>query len=285
VFFVAGASGNVGSQVVRALADRGLPVRALSRRPPTHGWPAGVDPVSGDLGHPQGFADALRGVQSAFLLSGYPNEEQLLAHLRDGGARRVVLLSANSSVHGDLENVVSRYHVLSEQAVRSSGLPWTILRPVSFMSNTLQWVPQLRQGDVVTEPFSDVPVAVIDPADIGAVAATAMISDEHASATYRLTGPQALYPADRARILGSVLGRDVRLDPESDEAARVSLHERMTEPYVEAFFDFFRSGRYDEATIAPVVPEVTGRPARPFETWGRDNARAFTRDSPEPANS
>jgi len=279
MFFVAGATGQVGSEVVRALVGRGVPVRALSRRPPHEGGPDGVEAVQGDLGTPESFAGALDGVQAAFLLSGYPREEELLARLRDGGTRRVVLLSANSAVHGDLENVVSRYHVLSERAVQASELPWTLLRPVSFMSNTLQWVPRLRQGDAVTEPFSDVPVAVVDPADIGAVAAEAMVSAGHEGATYRLTGPRALYPQDRVQLLGQALGRDLRLTPESDEAARLSLGERMTEPYIEAFFDFFRSGRYDEATVSTAVPEVTGRPARAFEIWAQDHAAAFASSS------
>ena len=42
------------------------------------------------------------------------------------------------------------------------------------MSNTLQWVPQLRVGDLVRGPFAGVPVAVIDPYDIAAVAAAAL---------------------------------------------------------------------------------------------------------------
>jgi uncharacterized protein YbjT (DUF2867 family) len=146
------------------------------------------------------------------------------------------------------------------------------------MANTLQWAPQLGAGDVVSEPFGDVPVAVIDPADIGAVAAVAMVSEAQENATYRLTGPEALFPEDRVRILGRVLGRDLRVNPETDEAARISLRARMTEPYIEAFFDFFRSGHYDEATVSTAVPDLTGRPARRFEEWARDHAAEFESD-------
>ena len=45
-----------------------------------------------------------------------------------------------------MSNAVARYHILSEKAVRESGLAWTFLQPNSFMSNTLQWVPQLSAG-------------------------------------------------------------------------------------------------------------------------------------------
>jgi uncharacterized protein YbjT (DUF2867 family) len=58
-----------------------------------------------------------------------------------------------------MSNAVARYHILSEAAVRESGVPWTFLQPSSFMPNTLQWVPQLRTGDVVRAPFPQVRVA------------------------------------------------------------------------------------------------------------------------------
>ncbi len=277
MILVSGATGNVGGQVVAALAGRAGEVGALSRKEPAIPWPDGVRPVIGDLGEPESFADSLAGVTSAFLLSGYPKEGELLRNLAQAGVEHVVLLSANSAVNGDLENVVSRYHVLSEKAVQESGLGWTILRPVSFMSNTLQWVPQLKAGDQVEEPFADVPVAVVDPADIGAVAAEALLSTEHLGQTYRLTGPEALVPGDRARILAETLGRPIQFVPQDDERARVVLRERMEPPYIDAFFDFFRGGRYDEATVSDVVPTVTGRPGSTFAHWAREHAGEFSR--------
>jgi uncharacterized protein YbjT (DUF2867 family) len=56
---------------------------------------------------------------------------------------------------------------LSERAVRESGLSWSMLRPRSFMSNALRRLPQLAAGDVVRVPFAEVPVAAVDPYDIG----------------------------------------------------------------------------------------------------------------------
>jgi uncharacterized protein YbjT (DUF2867 family) len=237
MILVTGATGNVGGEVVRALAEQGQEVGALSRKPPQVPWPDGVQSVIGDLGEPDSFAASLPGVTAAFLMAGYPNEADLLRRLAEAGAQRVVLLSANSAVHGDLENVVSRYHVLSERAVRESDLGWTLLRPVSFMSNTLQWTGQLQDGDQVEEPFADVPVAVIDPGDIAAVAAQALITGDHDGATYRLTGPQRLYPSDRAQILSTVLGRSIRFLPQDDDTARATLRARMEPPYIDAFFE------------------------------------------------
>ncbi len=137
--------------------------------------------------------------------------------------------------------------IRSETAVRAAGLPWTILRPVSFMTNTFEWLPQLQQGEVVRAPFAEVAIATIDPADLAAVAAEALLSDGHDGQAYALTGPEA-------RMLAA-----------------------MPERYVNAFFSFFVDGTLDETTVQPTVAEVTGRPPRTFRHWTEENADAFTR--------
>jgi uncharacterized protein YbjT (DUF2867 family) len=104
---------------------------------------------------------------------------------------------------------------------------------------------------------------VLDPADIGAVAAAALISSAHEGQTYLLSGPESLLPADRLRILGQVLGRDLRLEAMSDEEARASLSAQMPTEYVDAFFQFYVEGTIDEST------------PRTFLDWATAHADAF----------
>jgi uncharacterized protein YbjT (DUF2867 family) len=163
----------------------------------------------------------------------------------------------------------------SEQAVRDGGVPWTILRPSGFMTNALEWRDQLRAGDVVRAAFADVRIAVIDPADIAAVAAIALRSDEHTRTVLRITGPEPLTAGDRVRILGDVLGRPLRLDPKPDAEAHAELSASMPPEYVDAFFSFYVEGKLDESVVLPVVEQVTGRAPRPFAQWAAANADAF----------
>src|SRR5690242_17725321 len=114
MFLVTGATGNVGAEVVSALAAAGAPVRALVRRPDVR-LPDGVEAAVGDLNSPGSLGDALNGVEGVFLLSGY---EDMSGPLRDAGVRRVVLLSGGSAALEDMSNAVSRYMTLSERAVR-----------------------------------------------------------------------------------------------------------------------------------------------------------------------
>jgi len=276
VVLVSGATGNAGGAVVRALVAAGQPVKALVR-PGTDPSrvPEGAQAAEADLGDPDSVAAHLDGVDAVFLLSGYEGLTGTLATMRDAGVARVVLLSSSAAPSGDTTNAVARYHIESEHAVRDSGLAWTFLQPNSFMTNTLDWVPQLQSGDVIRAPFADVAVATIHPGDIGAVAATALTTGGHEGKAYRLSGPESLTPGDRVAILARVLGRDLTFQPQSDEEARAEMSDSMPAPYVDAFMSFFADGKLDESEVLPTVEQVTGHPPRTFEQWATEHADAL----------
>ena len=275
MILVTGATGNAGGAVVRALVNSGEQVRALVRDVHHAHLPSGVEAATGDLNEPATLAPHLDGVTAAFLLSGYDGLEETLANIRGAGVERVVLLSSSAAPAGDLTNAVARYHILSERAVRESGLGWTFLQPNTFMTNTFHWLPQLRQADVIRAPFADVSVATIDPDDIGAVAAVALTSDANDGRALRLSGPESLSPADRVAILAQVLGLDLRFEAQTNEEARAEMDAVMPAEYVDAFFRFFVDGDLDESAVLPTVQEVTGRAPRSFEAWARAHAVAF----------
>jgi uncharacterized protein YbjT (DUF2867 family) len=274
MYLVTGPTGNIGAELVRTLAEGGEAVRALVRNPATE-LPDGAIAVIGDLDEPASLRPALAGVTGVFLLPGYRDMPGLLDEARAAGVQRVVLLSGGSAGSGDLTNAVSAYMIRSEEAVRDSGLPATVLRPSGFMSNALRWLPQLQAGDVVRDAFPNVAVAMIDPADIAAVAAVALTSDQHVGQLYRLSGPQPLLPADRVRVLAEVLDRPLTFVGLSDDAARAEMSQAMPAEYVDAFFRFYVDGDLDESAVLPTVREVTGREPRTFEQWARVHADAF----------
>jgi uncharacterized protein YbjT (DUF2867 family) len=275
MILVTGATGNVGSEVVRALLDAGEDVRGLVRDGRANGLPPSAEPVVGDLNRAETVAPALASATAVFLLSGYAGMEQILADARAAGVQRAVLLSSAAAPSGDRSNAVARYHIESEAAVRASGLAWTFLQPRTFMTNTLQWIDQLRDGDVVRAPFPGVRVATIDPRDVGAVAALALVTDDHDGRTYALTGPESLLPGERVAVLGEVLGRDLRFEGQSDAEAREEMSKAMPPQYVDAFMSFFAEGALDESEVLPTVEEVTGRPPGTFRGWATAHADAF----------
>jgi uncharacterized protein YbjT (DUF2867 family) len=275
VILVTGATGNAGGGVVNGLLELGADVRGLMRAGSEDALPDGVEVAAGDLNDPETLRGPLDGATAVFLLSGYDGLEQSLALMHEAGVERVVLLSSSAAPSGDLDNAVARYHILSERAVRDSGMPWTFLQPNSFMSNAYRWLPQLENGNVVRGPFGEVAIATIHPDDLGAVAARALISDEHEGQTYRLSGPEALRPGEQVAIMAKYTGRDLRFEAQTDAEARTEMEGQMPKEYVDAFFSFFSDGTVDETTVHPTVEQVTGTEPRGFEEWAEAHADAF----------
>jgi uncharacterized protein YbjT (DUF2867 family) len=266
MILITGANGNVGSELVSQLAANHA-VRALVRSREKLSLPANVQVVTGDLNQPESLAPALRGVRAVFLLGGYRDMPGVLAEMRKAGVEHVVLLSSRSVVGGDPSNAIVQMWLTSEQAVRSSGLAWTFVRPSGFASNALRWLPQLRAGDVIRAPFANAPIASIDPHDIAAVAAVALTSKGHEAKIHAISGPEAQLPAEQVRILAKVLGRDLRFEAQPDDEARVELAKSTPPAFIDAFFRFFVKGEFDDAIVLPTVQEITGRGPRTFEQW------------------
>jgi uncharacterized protein YbjT (DUF2867 family) len=271
---VTGATGNVGGELVELLTAASAPVRAFVRSPESP-LPPGVERAVGNLDEPATVAAALAGVRAVFLLPGYRDMPGLLAQVRGAGVDRVVLLSTTAAASGDTTNAITEFMVRSEAAVRAAGVPWTILRPTGFMSNSLRWRPQLRAGDVVRVPFTEVAIASIDPHDIAAVAVAALVSPGHGDRIHTLTGPQAPRPADQVEVLADVLGRPLRLLAQPADEAWTEMSRTMPERYVQAFFRYYRDGELDESRVLPTVQKVTGKAPRTFRDWAVAHIDAF----------
>jgi uncharacterized protein YbjT (DUF2867 family) len=276
MILVTGATGNVGGELVRALAATGEEPRALVRENVAAGLPAGVEAVPGDLNRPETLSAALTGARRLFLLPGYRDMPGVLSEADRAGVEHVVLLSSGAAADGDTSNAVFRYMIEAEDAVGESGVSWTILRASGFMSNALRdWQPRLQAGDVVRAPFAHVRIAAIDPLDIAAVATEALTDRTHRGQVYRLTGPESLLPSEQVATLAAVLGRNLRFEAQTDDEARAEMSANMPAEYVDAFFNYFADGAYDDSPVLPTVQELTGRPARTFEQWAVAHADAF----------
>src|SRR3954453_14691221 len=108
MILVTGATGNVGREVVAALAARGQEVRALVRDAEGVDARDGVELVHGDLELPESLTPALDGARSVFLLGGFGDMPGLLRRIAAAGVDHVVLLTSRSVVGGKPDNAVTR---------------------------------------------------------------------------------------------------------------------------------------------------------------------------------
>ncbi|MES0832384.1 SDR family oxidoreductase [Nocardiopsis tropica] len=268
-FLVAGATGTVGRHVVDQLLGAGLPVRALTRDPGRARLPEGARAVRGDLTDPDSLVPHLEGVVGLHLITFGGDDYAPL-----DTAPRIVELAERAGVRR--VTVLCDFHPGPvEEALAASPLSWTLLHPVEFMANTLDWAGSVAEEGVVREVRTH-PSALVHEADIASVAVTALTEDGHGGRAYPLTGPEALTPGERVAVLSRAVGRDialVRTSPE-EEAGRLRAlgHD-------EEYIGFAARLAADPPEVGtrplPTVEEVTGRPARGFAAWAEEHRDAF----------
>jgi uncharacterized protein YbjT (DUF2867 family) len=268
---VTGATGNVGRPLVRALLDAGEQVTAVSRRRAE--FSEEVRTHQADLVDPETLTPALDGAEAIFLLTSADfmangNLDKVMKVVAATDIQRVVLLSS--------QGVGTQRHPSNlEDAVKQSGLEWTMLRPGNFDSNALQWAHSVRTDRVVTAPFGDVALPAVDPFDIAGAAAVALREPGHAGKVYTLTGPAVISPRQQAATIGQVLGESVRFVEQTRAEARNQMSAFMPEPVVEATLDVLGAPSPVEQLVSPDVERLLGRPPRTFAAWVAEHAAAF----------
>ncbi|MFD8593482.1 NAD(P)H-binding protein [Kitasatospora sp. NPDC059646] len=277
---VTGGTGNVGGALVRALAGSGARTTATSRNVSAADVPAHVAHHRADLADPESLRPVFDGADALFLQNGGPSAHlvdpnAVLGAAKAAGIGRVVLLSSlgvvtrpGSQSHG----VIGRAF---EDAVRQSGLEWTILRPGGFHSNAYAWAEPVRAHRTVAAPFADVALPSVDPEDIAGVAAAALLTDGHGGQAYELTGPAAVTPRQQAGSLAAALGEPVRFVEQTREEARAQLLRFLPEPVADTTLDILGAPVPAEQRVSPDVERVLGRAPRSFADWARRHVGAF----------
>lgn len=282
MILVTGATGTIARLLVDVLAGDGLPVRAVTRDPNGAALPAGVEVVPGDPSRPDTITAALDDVTGLFL---HPRAVgtaagDLLELARKRGVRRVVTLSA-MNVDDDLAKQPSRFrgdrNKEVERATVASGLEWVSLRAGFFAVNALNaWGGQIHAGDVVRGPYAASTEAPIDPRDIAAVAARALLDDELVGRKPVLTGPQSLTQTEMVAIIGDAIGRPLRYQEVPPVAARQAMIQQgFPEQFVDSYLDRLAEAVDQPVPISGEVDKILGRPARTFAEWAADHAAAF----------
>lgn len=210
---VTGATGNVGSEVVRLLCDRGQLVRVGLRSTPdaSINLPHNVESVAFDFEKQETFEPALRGTTILFLVRP-PALTQVkkyiypaIATAQAVGVERVVFLSI---LGAESNRIVP--HAQIEAYIKSIGLPYTFLRASFFMQNlSTTHCQDIRDNNEIFLPAGKGKTSFIDVRDIAATAVKAITEPGHENKAYALTGDKALNYYEVAEIFTNVLGRQI----------------------------------------------------------------------------
>jgi uncharacterized protein YbjT (DUF2867 family) len=273
---VTGASGTIGSELVKLLAEAAQSVRAgyRSRRPDL----AGIDSVRLDLDTGEGLDSAVAGVDAVFLLVG-SLQEQAAAEIRvveaakRAGVQRLVKLSVLACETEAYS--FARIHRKVERVIEQSGIRHTFLRPGSFMQNFVNYHGDtIRSEDAFYLPCGDAREAFVDARDIARVAAHALTNDGHEGKAYDLLGPEVLSYADAAGKLSEVVGREIRyVDLPDAEFKNAMLGAGLPNWYADqlaSLYQYIREGEFSKSSTA--IKDVTGQDPISFDQFARDYA-------------
>jgi uncharacterized protein YbjT (DUF2867 family) len=211
---VTGATGTVGSEVVKALLQRRADVRVLTRKPLKPGtFPGAVEIALGDLTDPVSVAEAMKGVDELFLLIGnVPDEftQALTAYglAKKAGLKHVTYLSVfKADQFPEVPHFAAKSAV--EQAIRAGGISYTILRPGYFAQNERQLKPVLTGPGIYPVPAGNQGLAVVDVRDIAEAAAISLTQEGHKGKTYDMVSSQMLTGPSAAAIWSKLLGKKI----------------------------------------------------------------------------
>ena len=284
MILVTGASGNVGSQVVRHLQALKTPFRAVyhSQAKLDAAKAAGIDGVIADFADAASLDRAMSGVRRVFVVSpSVPQlaefEKSVVDAARRANAQHVVLLSL---FHADEDLIFAKAHREVEQHIRSSGLQWTFLRPNGFMQNLFAVAQSIQYTGQFHFPAGDAKVSHIDTGDIGAVAAKVLTEGPaaHAGKIYALSGPEALSYGQMAQTLTEALGKPVAyIDVPPDAYKQTLLQYGVPGFITDGLIDLYRHYRASPSSgeVTPWVEKLTGRPATRFSDFARGFAAAI----------
>jgi uncharacterized protein YbjT (DUF2867 family) len=279
MILVTGATGNVGSEVVKALSGRGERFRAAytSKEKAAKAKTANVDPVVLDFAKPETFGPALAGVDRLFLVTSDTSPEPALVKAaKAAGVRHLVKLSVFDAPGEGF--MFGRAHRAVEKEIEASGLSYTFLRPNGFMQNMAnQQAGAIKASGVFHFPAAETRISHVDTRDIARVAATVLTSGGHEGKAYELTGPEGLTYGQIAAEIGRAIGKPVAYVAVSDEDFRKAMAGMgAPAPFVDALSDLFRFYRTGAASrVSTDIEKVTGRRASSFSEWARDHAVSF----------
>jgi uncharacterized protein YbjT (DUF2867 family) len=276
---VTGATGNVGSAVVAELRRRGAKVRAFVRQP-TETLADDAEIAIGDFDDPASIRAALAGVDRVFIASADgPRKVAHEAAVIDAAADVEVIVKASTiGAEAGAPLPPFDWNGRSEEHLRRSGIPAVVLRSSFYMTNLLAVAEPVRAQHILPAPAGDGRIAMIDPLDVGAVAAAVLTGHGHAGRTYELTGPEAVGYRDVAAELARVTGAHVEYVDVPPAAAREGLVASAMPDWLvqhlDGAFAKFRAGEF--AATTDTVAVLTGRPPRSIADFLADHADAFT---------
>ena len=221
---ILGASGQVGSNIVKELAARGLPTRAVVRKKKTD-FDSRVEVKEADFFDLPQLTKALEGGSTVFLLTPEdPSSKDILGDTKQvinnyhqaiqaNGIKKLVGLSCvGAHVEGNTGNILMSR--MLELGFDDLNLSKVFIRPSYYFSNWLGFMETIEQYGVMPSFFPpDLKIDMNSPLDVAKFVAKAIVNDHKGSdkQIFELAGPEKYSSREVAEVFARVLHKKVEV--------------------------------------------------------------------------
>lgn len=267
MYLITGATGGLGKRIVRSLRERDQSVRAFVRLTSRYGEleHRGTEIAIGDLREPRDIERACQGVQYVISAHGsnassgsaqaidYRANLDLIEAAKAAGVQHFLFISVLGADRGYEDAPVFKAKWAIEQALKNSGLNYTILRSAGFSSNLLPLAEQFRQTSIylmVGDP--QIRTSIISTDDLAQIAAAAATTAAAQHQTFAVGGPEVLTRADIPRIFGKIFNREpIVLNPPLTTVDAVRTLLGLVNPAAQSALGTFRTLLSNEFFCTP----------------------------------
>jgi uncharacterized protein YbjT (DUF2867 family) len=169
----------------------------------------------------------------------------------------------------------SRRHPVIDEAVRSSGIPYTTLRPSFFMQDFIAFYGEaIRTAGAIFLPLGDARVSHLDLRDLAAAAVAVLTEDRHLGSSYDLSGPEALQTSEVAEEIGSAIGRTIRYEAVPATVFESALIDAGADPWFAAGLAELYAWIRDSGVgsqVTPAAEQILGRRPTLFRKFAIDH--------------
>jgi len=273
--FVTGANGNIASLMIPELIKQGATVRALVRdlgKAETLKT-AGAQIVQGDYSDQDSLNAAAKGVDAIVSITP-PNPDaveqadNIIKAAKHAGSPFLLRISAIGAA-ADAPTDNGKLHHQTDEAIKASGLTYTILRPHFFMQNTFMAVESISGEGNMYMGMGEGKLGMIDVRDIADCCVNILMDGGHENKIYNPTGPASITFTEVAKIIGEGLGKEVNyvaIPPSEVNKAIVEMGwgewgGKIMEDYSQAYSEGWGDFTNDD------VKNITGHEPRSYKQF------------------
>jgi uncharacterized protein YbjT (DUF2867 family) len=279
---VIGATGRVGSELVKLLTLNGENVLAATRNPSviSSKFLNTVDGIEFDYEKPETFAPALVGVEKIFLTvrPGDNHSDRAAIPFINEAKKANVQLIVDLTAMGVEQDETFMLRIL-EKYIENSGISYTHLRPNWFMQNfdSGPMFNDIKATGGLHLPADDAKISFIDVRDIAAVGFKVLTESHHLGKAYTLTGNESLNYFQVVEKISSVAGKKISYLPISEDVARAALVKGgVPNDLIERWTEFYRKIRLGYCSpVAADTEMIIGRSPISFDQYVKDNAASW----------